>query len=73
MELLVATMVGRGLEYEDVGERLSITKRTVKMHAQNASAKLPGRDPPQMKLQIWWRGGDHDMLAPPSPGGSGSR
>lgn len=77
MEMLVAVMVGRGLDYEDVGERLSITKRTVKMHAQNASAKLPGKDPPTMKLQMWWRGAPLEVLAPEpegtSRGGSGSQ
>ncbi len=73
MEMLVAVMVGRGLQYEDIGSRLSISKSTVKMHAQNAAAKLPGTDPPRMKLQVWWRGGGKDVLAPPSPGGSGSK
>lgn len=68
METLVAVMVGRGLEYELIGRRLSITKRTVKDHAQNASAKLPGSDPPRMKLQIWWRGAQADILAPPRLG-----
>jgi len=64
METLVAVMVGRGLEYEVIGTRLSITKRTVKDHAQNASAKLPGSDPPRMKLQIWWRGAERELLDP---------
>lgn len=64
MEMLVAVMVGRGLEYEQVGLRLSISKSTVKMHAQNASAKLPGKDPPRMKLQVWWRGGGEELLSP---------
>lgn len=71
METLVGVMVGRGLEYEEIGQRLSISKSTVKMHAQRAAAKLPGKDPPQMKLQIWWRGGSEEVLAPLSPGGSG--
>ena len=77
MEMMVAVMVGRGLEYPDIGSRLSITARTVKMHAQNASAKLPGKDPPQMKLRLWWRGAPLEVMAPESgdtsPGGSGSQ
>lgn len=64
MEMLVAVMVGRGLEYEVIGNRLSISKSTVKMHAQNASAKLPGKDAPRMKLQVWWRGGDEELMSP---------
>lgn len=64
MEMLVAVMVGRGLEYDQIALRLSISKSTVKMHAQNASAKLPGKDPPRMKLQVWWRGADEDIMSP---------
>lgn len=64
METLVANLVGRGLDYKEVGERLSIVPSTVKMHAQNASSKLPGRDPPRMKLQIWYRGASREILDP---------
>lgn len=64
METLVANLVGRGLDYDEVGERLSIKRPTVKMHAQRASAKLPGKDPPRMKLQIWYRGAEREILDP---------
>lgn len=64
MEKMVAMLVGRGLAYEEIGERFNVAKSTVKMHAENAAGKLPGGDPPRMKLQIWWRGGDREMLAP---------
>jgi DNA-binding NarL/FixJ family response regulator len=64
MEQLVAILVGRGLEYPDVAERLSIKKSTVKFHAEKASGKLPGSDPPRMKLQIWWRGAAREVLEP---------
>ena len=64
METLVANLVGRGLEYDVIGQRLSIVRSTVKMHAQNAAAKLPGTDPPRMKLQIWYRGAGREILEP---------
>lgn len=66
MEKMVALLVGRNLSYGEIGTRLSIRKSTVKMHAENASAKLPGDDPPRMKLQIWFRGADEAILAPRS-------
>ena len=68
MEILVANLVGRGLEYKDIGVRLSIVPSTVKMHAQNASAKLPGKDPPRMKLQIWYRGASREIMDPKTLG-----
>ena len=68
MEILVANLVGRGLDYKEVGRRLSIVSLTVKMHAQGAASKLPGKDPPRMKLQIWYRGADKDILDPPPLG-----
>lgn len=68
METLVANLVGRGLEYDEIGRRLSIVRSTVKMHAQNAAAKLPGSDPPRMKLQIWYRGAAKEILDPPCLG-----
>jgi DNA-binding NarL/FixJ family response regulator len=64
MEKIVAFLVGRGIDYKEIAERLSVEKCTVKMHAENACAKLPGEDPPRMKLQIWFRGGDETILAP---------
>jgi len=64
METLVANLVGRGINYDEVGKRLSIKRLTVKMHAQRASAKLPGNDPPRMKLQIWYRGAGLEILDP---------
>lgn len=66
MEKMVVLMVGRGLPYFEVAERLSVKKSTVKMHAENASTKLPGSDPPRMKIQIWFRGADEHVLAPGS-------
>ena len=67
-EKVVVVLVGRGVPYSEVAERLSIKKSTVKMHAEHAAAKLPGSDPPRMKLQIWFRGADESVMAP-----SGSR
>lgn len=64
MEKMVVLLVGRGVDYAETAERLSTKKSTVKMHAENAAMKLPGIDPPQMKLQIWYRGADIDILAP---------
>ena len=64
METLVANLVGRGLEYTEIGRRLLIASTTVKMHAQNAASKLPGKDPPRMKLQIWYRGAPKEILDP---------
>ncbi|MCK5652556.1 MAG: helix-turn-helix transcriptional regulator [Gemmatimonadetes bacterium] len=66
MEKMVVLMVGRGLPYVEVAGRLSIKKSTVKMHTENAAAKLPGDDPPRMKVQIWFRGADEQVLAPGS-------
>lgn len=64
MEKLVAVLVGRGLEYPEVADRLSVKKSTIKFHAEQASAKLPGSDPPRMKLAIWWRGAGREILEP---------
>jgi len=64
MEKLVAMLVGRGLSYSEIAERFEVAKSTVKMHAENAAGKLPGTDPPRMKLQIWWRGADIQVLSP---------
>ena len=64
MEKMVVLLVGRGIPYVEVADRLSVKKSTVKMHAENASTKLPGDDPPRMKIQIWFRGADEQVLAP---------
>ena len=64
MERMVVLLVGRGVSYVEIGERLSVKKSTVKMHAEQASQKLPGSDPPRMKLQLWFRGADLEILAP---------
>ncbi|MDH3291559.1 MAG: hypothetical protein OEO20_11510 [Gemmatimonadota bacterium] len=66
MEQLVAILVGRGHEYPEIATRLDVKKSTIKFHAENAAAKLPGTDAPRMKLQIWWRGAGREILAPPS-------
>lgn len=62
MQKVVAIMIGRGYSYAQAASRLSVARATVKMHAEHAAAKLPGRDAPRMKLQLWWRGADYDIM-----------
>ena len=66
MEKMVAMLVGRGHPYSEIAVRCVVKKSTIKMHAENAAGKLPGNDPPRRKLQIWWRGGTRELLAPGS-------
>ncbi len=66
MQKLVAIMVGRGHSYDDIAGRLSVKRSTIKYHAENAAAKLPGVDAPRMKLIMWWRHATEEQMSPRS-------
>lgn len=68
MEKVIAVFVGREFEYWEIAERCEIKRSTVKFHADNAAAKLPGHDPPMMTLKLWWRGASQELMAPPRRG-----
>lgn len=55
MQKIVTALVGAGHNYSDCAERLGITRATVKFHAEQAAAKIPGDLPTQMKLVIYHR------------------
>lgn len=61
-EELVAVMLGHGHNYHDIAERIGCAPRTVATHAENASRKIPGDLPAQMKLVTWMRGAPLDVL-----------
>ena len=66
MQKLVAILVGRGQSYDEIASRLSVKRSTIKYHAENAAAKLPGVDPPRMKLTLWWRHATEEQMSPRS-------
>ena len=63
MEKLVVALVARGDNYTIISKRLHIAPSTVKFHALNASEKLPGDLPPQMRIVFWFRGATRDQLS----------
>lgn len=66
MQKLVAILVGRGQSYSEIAGRLSVKRSTIKYHAENAAAKLPGVDAPRMKLTMWWRHATEEQMSPRS-------
>ena len=59
---LVALMVGMSSKYSEVAETLGISCFTVKRHAEDAAAKIPGDLPTQTKLIMWVRGASLEKL-----------
>lgn len=55
-EMLITGLIAEGRNYSAIADLLSITRDTVKWHAKNAAAKIPGDLPAQMKLAVWYRG-----------------
>ena len=61
-EQAVVAALGRGAEYSEIAEWLSVKPRTVKFHAEGAAAKIPGNLPAKTRIIMWVRGATIDML-----------
>lgn len=62
VEALVVRLIAHEWNYVQIATELGITRRTVRFHAQNAAAKIPGTLPQQMQCAMWYRGATADVL-----------
>ncbi len=56
MEATVIDLVGPGYTYAQTAQALGIAPRTVRMHCENASQKIPGTVPCLTRVVLWWQG-----------------
>jgi len=50
----IASLVARGLSDKVIAARTDLAIETVRVHIQNAAARLPGNSSPRHKLTIWF-------------------
>ena len=50
----IAALVARGLSDKIIAARTELAIETVRVHIQNAAAKLPGDSSPRHKLTLWF-------------------
>ena len=62
MQKIVMAMVARQMTYDEIAERLAVTRHTSKAHAHNAAKKIPGDLPALVKIHFWYRGATVDQL-----------
>lgn len=55
-------LLAHGHNYADIGERLGVSRATVKFHIFEAAKKIPGDLPAQMKVVCWVRGAVVEVL-----------
>ena len=63
-ERRVVDLVGEGLTYREIGERLFISRRTVETHVARAFRKLGVRSRAELAAALIERGGDAAPLRP---------
>jgi len=62
MQKIVMAMVARNMTYDEIAERLAVTRHTSKAHAHAAAKKIPGDLPAITKIHFWYRGATLDQL-----------
>lgn len=62
MQFAVATLLGMGQSYKDIGTQLHIAVSTVKQHVDVAASRIPGDLPAKMRVVAWVRGASIDVL-----------
>lgn len=50
----IASLVARGLSDKVIAARTELAIETVRVHIQNAAARLPGNSSPRHKLTLWF-------------------
>lgn len=65
-ELRIAEMVGHvdDLTNKEIARRLGISPNTVRNYIGHIAAKLPGRIPAKLRIQLWMRGAPDYVLIP---------
>ncbi len=58
----VVQLIAKHFTYEAIGRALNMSPATVKAHAEDAAAKIPGTLPTKAKICVWARGSTPEVL-----------
>lgn len=62
-EEAVAEMLGEGMPPRDVAEALHIQQKTLRSYMESIARKIPGTLPQHIKIVLWFRGANADLLS----------